>query len=1102
MHHIMFEAASRRFLSICCIFTVLFVFTNLRAQTTDVPHTISYQGQITASDGKAMNGTHTITATLYSDFIGKKSVWSGSYEAEIKNGIFNISLGSGKSKLPNAIDLNRHLWLGIKIDESPEMPLTPLTAVPYALNVADKSITYEKLSDDLKLSMFSTKDHTPTVDSAGSNLYWSEAGNFATNPTFDYLGTSDNQPLIIKVNNTQVVKYIVTAGTPSIKGGYSGNSVPGGVVGGTISGGGGWNNGSVVTVNSTTSSFATVGGGSGNAAGSGGNTHKEWQTIGGGVGNVASGDDATVAGGEYHTASGDESAIGGGSSNSATANRSGVFCGYRNRAQASGAFVGGGEDTADYNNSANGVNSAITGGKNNVIITGANFSAIGGGLIDTITGVASAIPGGNYLKIDGHSFGFNGQTSSTLMDLSAQTQIAVFDDVTLLLGNEDSTARSLRFYSPTHSKSLSAPYSSFKAGLQSATIEYRLPLSAGTSGQALVTDGSNNLSWATISGGGGLTLKWYAESGATPVVSPLATGIGAISHGENVSAKADYSAIGGGNTNTIDTLSDYSVIDGGDSNTISRNSDHAAIGGGKSNTIDSISAYSVITGGENNTIYEFSNNSFLGGGHYNRINSPYSIIIGGDSNLIDFGIPPSYSIIGGGLGNVIESGGRLNVLVGGLRNHNGGDTSFMGGGWNNRIHDNCVHNAIVGGVNNFIGDPFHNWPSAASIQHSFVGGGEKDSVGSSWSSVTAGYDNYIGINAEYSFLGGGYLNRIDSSSIYSVLGGGYKDTIYGKYGVIAGGDSNAIRSRLNGHGTSDGCAIGGGQNNFVNVVDSTLIGGSYASGYVVPQYATVAGGRDNCVYGHYASVTGGWHNFAPGAFSTILGGQFLEAGDYQTVTGRCNLTTANLTFNLNNWKSSNRLPFNSPPGSTKGQRFASGNYWTFIVGNGSFDSTALPSTVLNRSNAFMVADTGYSMVTNANGSGGATVVSGRAMMKGGTYTDNVIDAWAIVMWNDTLATKFQVLKDFGCSSITRTGGPGVYTVTLNLIDPLTGSTYTMQNGAASVTVTLMDLGHSTTDCVSVMVTPNTGNTFTIKLKDIATCTTAVDHSLTFHVTGR
>jgi hypothetical protein len=67
----------------------------------------------------------------------------------------------------------------------------------------------------------------------------------------------------------------------------------------------------------------------------------------------------------------------------------------------------------------------------------------------------------------------------------------------LVVTNDDNTARALRLYEPSSSGS---NYTGFRAQAQSANITYTLPSSAGSSGQALTTDGSGNLSWSSVGG--------------------------------------------------------------------------------------------------------------------------------------------------------------------------------------------------------------------------------------------------------------------------------------------------------------------------------------------------------------------------------------------------------------------------------------------------------------------------------------------------------------------------------------------------------------------------------------------------------------------------
>ena len=87
-------------------------------------------------------------------------------------------------------------------------------------------------------------------------------GNAGTTPGTNYLGTSDNQALELKVNAARVLWLEPKATSPNLVGGYSGNWLTAGVYGATIGGGG--QNG---FLNRITDSFGAVGGGAANQAG-------------------------------------------------------------------------------------------------------------------------------------------------------------------------------------------------------------------------------------------------------------------------------------------------------------------------------------------------------------------------------------------------------------------------------------------------------------------------------------------------------------------------------------------------------------------------------------------------------------------------------------------------------------------------------------------------------------------------------------------------------------------------------------------------------------------------------------------------------------------
>jgi hypothetical protein len=67
------------------------------------------------------------------------------------------------------------------------------------------------LTDDLTLAAGSNVTITPsgntlTIAAAGASNLWSLAGNAGTNPSGNFLGTTDNQPLIFRVNNAEAMR--------------------------------------------------------------------------------------------------------------------------------------------------------------------------------------------------------------------------------------------------------------------------------------------------------------------------------------------------------------------------------------------------------------------------------------------------------------------------------------------------------------------------------------------------------------------------------------------------------------------------------------------------------------------------------------------------------------------------------------------------------------------------------------------------------------------------------------------------------------------------------------------------------------------------------
>ena len=140
-------AASVLALAMCAFFPSL-TAAQQAANLVDVPRTLSYQGLLRTSDGNPVTGDGQITVRLYADAAGSQLVWEDVFATKTQDGVFSLLLGSQKV-LPDAGQISVPLWVAVKIGEAEELkPYTPLAASPYALTVANNSITAEKMATD------------------------------------------------------------------------------------------------------------------------------------------------------------------------------------------------------------------------------------------------------------------------------------------------------------------------------------------------------------------------------------------------------------------------------------------------------------------------------------------------------------------------------------------------------------------------------------------------------------------------------------------------------------------------------------------------------------------------------------------------------------------------------------------------------------------------------------------------------------------------------------------------------------------------------------------------------------------------------------------
>ncbi|MDH3197508.1 MAG: hypothetical protein OEO21_04630, partial [Candidatus Krumholzibacteria bacterium] len=141
---------------------------------------------------------------------------------------------------------------------------------------------------------------------------WGLAGNAGTNPVNDFVGTTDNVALELRVNNARAFTLLPHATSPNVVGGHSTNSVNANAWGQTVVGGG-----EAGGANQVTDTYGSVGGGVGNVAGNsdGSPTNASYATVAGGEGNTAFNEWAFVGGGMDNRAQGSYSVVSGGTGN-------------------------------------------------------------------------------------------------------------------------------------------------------------------------------------------------------------------------------------------------------------------------------------------------------------------------------------------------------------------------------------------------------------------------------------------------------------------------------------------------------------------------------------------------------------------------------------------------------------------------------------------------------------------------------------------------------------------------------------------------------------------------------------------------------------------
>jgi trimeric autotransporter adhesin len=386
----------------------------------------TYQGRLNDT-ANPVNGSYDLRFALY-DSASQGTLVVGpltNSAVSVNNGLFTVTLDFGQNVFSGP---NRWLEIGVRTNGNGSFstldPRQNLTAAPYAItagNLTGPVPPNSLLGSYPQQIIFNNSANVFSGNGAGlSNVnasslngfgycnlpcYWNLTGNAGITPGVDFLGTTDNQPLMLKVNNVAALNIIPGLSLPNIVAGYGAIKPPvlGANVSGVVIAGGGAPSAGFSGLGGGDFMAAfdddgVIGGGFGNKVGTdnGNRNDAAFATVGGGIFNGAANFGATVAGGASNLAGGSRSVVAGGNGNQATGDYSSVGGGLSNTGSALNATVSGGSQ-----NLSSGTNATVGGGFGN---TSSGFGAVvSGGYQSFSTGINSTV-GGGYLNRSGSDY--------------------------------------------------------------------------------------------------------------------------------------------------------------------------------------------------------------------------------------------------------------------------------------------------------------------------------------------------------------------------------------------------------------------------------------------------------------------------------------------------------------------------------------------------------------------------------------------------------------------------------------------------------------------------------------------------------------------------
>jgi hypothetical protein len=535
--------------------------------SAQIPRKISIQGVITDTSSKpADDGIYVFTLKIYDAVNSDTPLFTEEIHAEVIKGLFTIILGD-KTPIPQSLLFDKQYYVGISYNGKPEFFRLPLVSVPFSitantaqgltptasgavlsLNGQQGNVVIrgengvEVLSNSDGELQIGLSQHKKELTVLAAPTEWVLAGNAAS--TTDWLGTSNNQPLVIKTNNTERMRVLSTGngnvgiGTtnPAERLEVAGNIQ---VAGNMLVKPNGSNTGEFRLLATSGTNYTALKspslstnitytlpasqGQNGTVLTNNGNGVLSWE-----LSNTWDVDGNTATASSF---------IG-------TTNNQPLLMKVNNQPRLAIATNGalqrndvwsrgtGAVDLqmqATSSQIANGNYAVISGGSSNR--ANGNYTVVGGGLSNAASAQFSSVYGGNsnsagadYSTILGgngltfmssatNSLGFLANSSSRTMTVSTPN-IALYGNLDVWIGSNDGTTHSLKLFSNNLSVAGAFPGTTAKnVALKApnnliADYSLTLPSDAGSIGQVLTTDGNGVLIWTTASAG----LTNFAES--------------------------------------------------------------------------------------------------------------------------------------------------------------------------------------------------------------------------------------------------------------------------------------------------------------------------------------------------------------------------------------------------------------------------------------------------------------------------------------------------------------------------------------------------------------------------------------------------------------